>query len=215
MLKAVSPASPTSWTSPGYVPPTFAGGTSGHGDGANAGFVRDDSTLVVVVLSDEEDCSAADPAIFDPGTESPYFATELNLRCFLHETEALHPIARYVDGLLAVRDDVVFVPIVGVPPDLAPAPGQPPDYDVLVGSTDVRDPRMIPQIDPSMPSRLIPSCSSPGRGIAFPPVRIVQVAQGLAEAGARTSVQSICNDDVTPAVNALVQTIAAPRVRCE
>ena len=44
----------------------------GHGAGANAGFLRDDSLLIVVVITDEDDCSAEDPAAV-PAGQPPRF----------------------------------------------------------------------------------------------------------------------------------------------
>lgn len=189
-LKALSPAAPTSWTGPSYVPPVFFRGTSGHGDGANRGFVRDDTLLAVVVVTDEEDCSVIDPEVFDPSSPR-YGPTDLNLRCFTYP-EALHPIERYVRGLAALRaqrpDLLAFGLIVGVPVDLAADVPREADFDAIAS-----DPRMIERVDPAMPSRLAPSCNTPGFGLAMPPRRLVEVARGLT--GHRTTVQSICQDD--------------------
>jgi hypothetical protein len=46
----------------------------------NAGFLRDEALLVVIFLSDEDDCSATDPALFDPNdmTLGPFSS----FRCF-------------------------------------------------------------------------------------------------------------------------------------
>src|SRR5690606_22476209 len=120
LLKALAPTRAAPSTGPSYVPPRFLGGTLGHGDAENAGLARPDSLLAVVVLADEDDCSARDVELFDP-TSSTYTA-DLNLRCQAHAEEALHPIERYVDGLLALRRDrpdlLAYALIGGVPPDL-------------------------------------------------------------------------------------------------
>lgn len=206
MIKSVTPASAAT---------RFSRGTTGHADGANAGFLRAGSTLAIVMLSDEEDCSASDDALFSQ--TGPYEETELNLRCFMHP-DALHPVSRYVDGLIAQRgsaSDIVFVPIVGVPVDLAAAPGEPTDYPRLIGSPAERDERMIERVDPSMQNRLVPSCNVPGRGLAFPPVRIVQVARDLEARGARVSVQSICQESMASPMEAVRRAISAPRPNCE
>ncbi len=199
MLKALSPAAPTSYTGPSYEPPVFFRGTSGHGDGANRGFLRDDTLLAVVVVTDEEDCSASDPGIFDPS--SPVYTGELNLRCFEHAGEAVHPVERYTRGLAALRarrpDLFALGLIVGVPPDLASAS---PSYDTFRAILD--DPRMVERVDPSEPGRLVPSCETPA-GIAFPPRRLVSLAEAIGPG--RTSVQSICEDDFTPAAEALAR----------
>ena len=56
----------------------------------NAGFVRDDAKLAVVILADEDDCSVSDPAMFDTGqngddTELGYLSsfrcTEFGVTC--------------------------------------------------------------------------------------------------------------------------------------
>jgi hypothetical protein len=93
----------------------------------------------------------------------------------------------------------VYAPIVGIPPDLAPPSGLSPDYDALVSPDPwVRDDRMEERVDPAMPRQLVPSCNVPGVGTAYPPVRIVQVAQGLELAGANVTVQSICSTSYDP-----------------
>lgn len=193
VLKALTPSSSSL---------TFNGGTVGHGDGANAGFLRPTSLLAVIVVSDEDDCSAIDPDLFNPS--STRYAGDLNLRCFQFP-EAVHPVERYVDGLLALRDDpslLVYAAITGVPPELVANPDT-IDFDALLA-----DPRMTENIDPTMPTRLEPSCNIPGRGLAFPPRRITTVAQLLERAGAAGIVQSICQDDFTGALNAIIKKIA-------
>ena len=201
-LKAVAPSAPTSSTPPGYAPPVFFRGTSGHADGRNAGFVREDTLLAVLVITDEEDCSARDPEIFNPSS-SRFGATDLNLRCFVHADEALTPVARYVEGLTALRasrpDLVAFGVIGGVPTDLATGA----DATDATYQRILDDPRMEERIDPAMATRLVPSCDVPGRGVAFPPRRLVQVARALGPQ--RSTVQSICQDDFSPAAEALAR----------
>lgn len=196
VLKAVSPA--------GYVPPGggFNMGTVGHADRENAGFVRPDSVLAIIMVTDEEDCSARDPQIFN--TMSSTYTGDLNLRCFQYSSAALHPITRYVDGLRAQRlefpDRLVFAAITGVPTDLVSDP------DAIDYARILDDPRMQERIDTmAMTPRLVPSCNVPGRGIAFPPRRIVQVAQQFGENGV---VQSICQENFGPALDAIIEKIA-------
>jgi len=202
VLKSLSPDAPTAYTRPDYVAPGFFSGTSGHGLGANAGFVRPDTLLAVVLVTDEEDCSASDPDLYNP-TSPTYGATDLNLRCFAHP-EAVHPIERYVDGLAALRanrpDLLAFGLIAGVPTDLAVSQPRDADFARILG-----DPRMTERVDPAMPTRLVPSCNVPGRGLAFPPRRLVRVAQRLT--GFRSTVQSICQEDFSPAAEAIARLI--------
>lgn len=120
------------------------------------------------------------------------FAGSLNVRC-LQYPEALYPVQRYVDGIAGLKDDsrrVSFIAIVGLPPDLE---GE--DYDRVLD-----DSRMQLRILGD-PSRSRASCELPGRGAATPPIRIVQVAQGLQERGVQTDVRSICGDFSSSAVS--------------
>ncbi|MCB9598386.1 MAG: hypothetical protein H6719_37075 [Sandaracinaceae bacterium] len=208
-LKAVSPGGPTGWTAVGYEPPSFFQATPGRGDGSNAGFVRDGSVLAIVTLTTEEDCSIADPTVFD--NTSRFGATDLNLRCFAYAGDVLHNVERYVQGFLQLRRfprHLVFAPIVGIPADLAPSAEGRTNYPVLVSDDlSIRDDRMEEQIDAAMPGRLVPSCNVPGRGLMFPPPRIVRVAQGLEAAGAQVTVQSICQESYRDAMQAIVARI--------
>lgn len=181
----------------------FAEGSVGHGDGANAGFLRPNSLLTLVVLTDEDDCSVLDPELFDP--DSTRYPSDFNLRCTQHP-EALHPIERYVDGLLAARGDakrLLYAPIAGVPTDLVADPDD-LDYDVVLV-----DERMLGQIDPTMPTRPVPACNRLGLGLSFPGRRVIRLAQALEERGAGAVLQSICQEDFAPVINAIVQSIAA------
>lgn len=198
-LKALSPAGPQSYVSSTYVPPTFVGGTRGHADGTNEGFLRTDSVLAIVVLTDEEDCSAPDYEIFNPDS-TVYRGTNLALRCHRFP-DAQYPVGRYIDGLLQLRSRpsrLVYSSIVGVPPDLV---GR--SYEDMLA-----DARMIETEDPSVdpPMNLLASCESP-YGRAFPPRRIVEVARGLRDRGAATTVHSICAAAYTSGANAIVEAI--------
>jgi hypothetical protein len=211
VLKAVSPSVATSYTVPGYIPPTFFGGSLGHGDRMNAGFVRENSALAIILVSDEEDCSALDPNVFDPASPV-YGGTDLNLRCFTYPATQ-HPIERYVRGedptrpagLLGLRQNpslLIFAAIVGVPVASVPDPDN-VDYAAILAHPD-----MVEMVDPTMMTRLRPSCNVPGRGIAFPPTRIVRTAQAIAAAGGSATVQSICQERYDGALNAIISKIA-------
>jgi len=199
-LKALTPASSDV---------VFTLGTLGHGDDANAGFLRASSTLGVILVTDEEDCSVADPELFNPA--SAVYPGDLNLRCFTYP-DAAWPVSRYVNGLLALRAGhpawLVYGLIAGVPVDLVEDPATTDYARILL------DDRMQERIDPDNPNRLQPSCNVPGRGVAFPPRRLVRVAQGLEGAGASTAVSSICQNDFTPAMDAILGRIGRLPVGC-
>ncbi len=191
VLKAVTPST---------SPIRFFRDTRGHGDGPHRRFVRPDSILVVVMVTDENDCSALDPGIFDP--RSDRYSADLNLRCFSYPT-ALHPIERYVDGLLALRASepgrLVYATIAGIPPDRTGSSAE----EILA------DPRMREMRDPETPGDLAPSCTDAERGVAYPPRRLLEVGIGLSARGARTVHLSICQDDFSPAVSTVLEEIAA------
>lgn len=206
-LKALSPALPTSYTSPLYVPPTFLSGT-GHGNGANAAFVREHTLLAVVVVTDEDDCSVLDPDLFDPDS-ARYAGAPLNLRCSRFP-QALFPMERYVEGLLALRvgrpDLVAFSAIIGIPGELAVGEPQASDFRTML-----EDPRMQERPDPVMPDRLAASCVTPEGSSALPPRRLVRMSAALG--AGRTTVQSICEPSFGDVMPPIAQLIA--RRACE
>ena len=195
VLKAVTPSS---------SPLRFFRATSGHADGANAGFLRDDSVLVTFLLTDENDCSAAVPDLFNPSSPT-YGATDLNLRCFAHPG-ALHPLTRYVDGLLASRADpadLIFAAVTGVPVDLIPSSGT-PDFSRILA-----DPRMVERVDGPGGGSLVPACDVPGRGVAYAGRRQIRVAQELEARGATGIIGSICQADLSDPMDAVLNRITA------
>ena len=95
----------------------------------NAGFLREDSFLTVLFLTDEDDCSAADPRLFDAsdlslGPLSSFRCFEQGVTCDVNDREAvgprtgcgpregpealLHPVSRYVDFLAGLRDPLLL-----------------------------------------------------------------------------------------------------------
>lgn len=203
-------------------------GQLGHGDTDNATFLRSDpsmglSLIAIVMVTDEEDCSSADTRHFTPNDflepNDPLRDQPLNLRCF-YNPQNLYPLERYINGYKALRPGnenlVIFAAIAGVPPDLV----EPDDYAAVDWDADdernsfyarlLGDARMQEVVDQSTLSmagagNLTPSCNVTGRGRAYPPRRIVEVAQGF---GPNGTVHSICQEDLGPAVDAIIDVIA-------
>ncbi|HEX2678171.1 MAG TPA: hypothetical protein VHM19_16065 [Polyangiales bacterium] len=192
----------------------------GHGDRENQGFLRrdpnDPSLLGIVMVTDEEDCSSSVTKHFTPANfldpSDPLYAQDLNLRCF-YNPQNLYPVERYVKGFQALHEGnkqlVVYAAIVGVPPDLVDAQARKMVDFKDAASRDayytklLGDPRMQEVPDPARPmgqGRLMPSCDTP-TGVAFPPRRLVKVAQAMGENGI---VQSICQSDFSPALDAII-----------
>jgi len=176
----------------------------------NAGFLRPDTILVILLVSDEEDCSASDPSIFDVSNIS----WDINLQCYYNKDKQ-YPTQRYIDDFKNLRcstgpgtcvetpETLVVEFIVGVPPgSVCENPG-----DKLGGCLD--EPAMQERVNAeqtllewvcSYPPGCSPTlnCSTE----AFPGRRYVEVAQGL---GDNAIVQSICTDSFIPAIQALTE----------
>lgn len=134
--------------------------------GPNAGFLRRDAVLAVLVVSDEDDGSVRDcrqhdgvgpcvdaRSVWEPGS-SAWASPDLNLRFYLYTPQSAQdptwPLDRYVDpqrlnrGLLGLKpghpERVVFGAVTGVPLALPARPDGGTDWRVLLGaSPDGRD----------------------------------------------------------------------------
>jgi hypothetical protein len=174
----------------------FVVGT-GRADRDNAAFFREDALLMVLLITDEDDCSIADPELTNPrSTTYPPSTERGGLQCTDHP-EALFPIARYVDGLRATRDpsSLFLAAIAGVPPDRVRDPSR-IDYDALL-----RDPRMTVRADPDDPDRLVPVCETEGTGSAEPSRRLVELVRDL---GPNATIQSICDAPYTRGLSVII-----------
>lgn len=196
VLKALTPASNASIS--------FLGGTHGHGSDLNSGFLRQNSIVAVILVTDEDDCSATPEfanAVYN--RDNTTFPDNQNVRCQLHSDEAAYSVERYLNGLRALRpgheDRVVFGAITGVPQDLVGNP-EAIDYDAILNDDRMQlavgDCRGTPCI--------LPACEGTG-GSAAPARRIVDLARRF---GSNGIVQSICQDDFGPALGAIIDKIA-------
>lgn len=173
--------------------------------------------------------SAGDP---NPSPDNPFPGpltdngeVKFNLRCTEH-ADALQTIERYVEGIAALKDDpsqVVFAAITGIPEDesLDLMEGETPEdrYTRILDDSRMQavpdpGPDGVPDTaDDDVPAQqLTPACTATdGSGDAVPGRRIVEVARGLAagETGVGTVVESICAADYAPALNAIIDPIAA------
>jgi hypothetical protein len=174
--------------------------------GANEGFLRTDSLIAVIVVTDGDDCSVSDPAIFgEDDSLGP-----LNLRCY-YNPEMVRPLDELSTSLLRLRPDrpqrVIFGAIAGVPSDLVATEA------TATGSFDamLADPRMVETVDYSTEGggmRLVPSCDVPGVSTSYPPRRLVEMARDVDEAGGGGILFSICRADWTDEAEPLRSLIA-------
>jgi hypothetical protein len=186
----------------------------GHGDAENAGFLRDDSLLIVMVVTDEDDCSTSDSALFAVNQSEDELA--LNLRCPMGG-ERLHEVERYVQALRDLRegdDPMLLVVLGGVPQELVDASAQAAvdwndreSIDAYYAGV-LEDPAMQIALDPAREgesANILPSCSKPSGSIAYPPRRLVQVAQQMGKAGV---LGSICAEDFASSMANVVRAAA-------
>jgi hypothetical protein len=196
---------------------------------ANFGFNREDALLAVILITDEDDCSTTDPRVFDtvitPGNQyqGPFTtggALQPNLRCWAH-SNALQPVTRYVEEVAKLKSDpsqIVFAAITGIPED-SMLDRENFDTDADRYTAILAHPAMEETPDPdrfpdAANQALTPACTTiveSQESIAFPGRRIVETMSGLAQSnnGIGTVVESICADDYAPALNAIVDRIAA------
>ncbi len=207
LLKSVVPAN-------SGISPPFAN-TDGKGDINN--FVREDSLLVVLFVTDEEDCSTGNAEVFNDSSNSLRVSlpaefdgkSTINYRCPAF-ADQLFKVQRYIDGLLNLRADpgnLVFAAITGVPQDLA---GD--NFGAMLDSPDMQYKPILDPVTNNQAVRLAPACvSADGTQDADPARRIVEVARGLAEGNevgeAGVTVQSICAESFAPALNEVLEIV--------
>ena len=172
----------------------------------NAGFLRDDASLAIVILTDEDDCSL-DPGLLEPSIK-------------------LGPLASFrctTQGVVCDQPLDVIGPKTNCRPNKASTLVEDPQItrralasikprsELLTVSAIVGNPtqfavegRVINGMDQL---RLVPSCSwqSPtGANVADPPVRIASLVHAYQSRGA---LESACNPDLRPAVTRIATTI--------
>jgi hypothetical protein len=212
MLKALTPVDSTL---------RFFGDSRGQGDardgvtpaGPNRGFLRDDALLVVLQVTDEDDCSTSDAAgaIFDPASSA--YPGMPGVRCALPENQsALYSTdTRFAAGLRALKptrakDRIIFSALAGMP--VASATGG----KIHSGSTALdailARPEMQIQVRRNSlmtDDELVPACST-ARTSAVPGRRIVQLARAFGTDGL---VSSICEEEYSSFSNVLLDRIIA------
>jgi hypothetical protein len=155
----------------------------------NGGFLRSDSLLMILIVTDEDDCSVdpEHPEMFD--TSLTDTLGHLGVRCYLNP-EFVRPVSYFYDEVAALRpgrkEDIVVGLIVGVPVDRPACHGY---GDGIAACLDA--PEMIERFAPGGEDLLEPSCRT-SLGTAYPPVRLVRFAQMW---GRGAYVGSICQED--------------------
>jgi hypothetical protein len=211
MLKALTPTDSSL---------AFSRDTRGHGSDQNEGFLREDAILAVVHISDEEDCSIPDSSsgMFD-GTSMVYPGA-INTRCGLPENQsALHPAARYVEGLKALkraryRDRIIFASIVGAPGSDqtgASVHSGAEELEALLARPDMQF--ATQRNEAGTDDVPVPTCKSPnGDGSASPGRRFVEVASAFGDHGL---VSSICEESYHGLIGAISERVSRHLGACD
>jgi hypothetical protein len=186
-------------------------------DRADEGFLRSEpldglSLIGIVIVTDKDDCSVADPAFF----AEPAGGRSVEARCAT-AGDGLHLLERYEQGLRALRTGnehlVMLSVIAGVPPDLLAAQRD-PSSDVYYGFLDgaardafyarlLDDPRM--QVAEQADGVLTPACES-AAARATPARRLVELVRRFDPDNGY--LHSICEEDWSAALAPMTRAIA-------
>ncbi|MCW5807436.1 MAG: VWA domain-containing protein, partial [Deltaproteobacteria bacterium] len=167
---------------------------------ANAGFIRPEANLAVVIIADEDDCSILSPDVFSP--DSPTLGALSSFRCArfgitCDEPDLATPgpktgcapaagstyiedVQPFVDALIAVKGDPRRVMVAGIVGDPNPV------------ETTISPPYATPQRP-----EIAPSCTFAGAAgdqVAFPSVRLSAFLDAFPGRSQRTS---LCSADLS------------------
>jgi hypothetical protein len=195
LLKALTPST---------AGPIFAEGRVGHGDGANVGFLREDAVLVVVLLTDEDDCSSPDDRLYQidggpfpravPGRRSgrqPHAAAGPPLRELPRRAVPRRALCRRPAGAAHTRGGAC-----GRGGHAGGSERRVPARWRLRRAA--RRAAMQERPDPDAPASLVAACTREEGTLtssATPARRIVRVAEALRAGGGQVVLESICRAD--------------------
>jgi hypothetical protein len=184
---------------------------------ANAGFLRDDAWLAVIIIADEDDCSASDPdALFTTAASQNTIDSELGFfdsyRCWEFGVECAPDLPRPLpaDGSAVARQDCVprddspyFAPVASYV-DFLKRLKRDPSRVIVAGIIGDPEPVRLAITDRddtpavALKPTLLASCTS-ASGDAAPATRLAAFLAGFA--ADRSIQQSICQDDLSGALD--------------
>jgi hypothetical protein len=152
----------------------------------NNGFLRANAPLAIIFISDEDDCSAKDPSLFD---ETDASQGALPTRCVRAAEPTLpgaipgklHPVSRYLDGFRALKDN--------------------PKRVVVAAITGPKGPVVL---DATIGSGMKPICSSAAFGEATPGNRFAELVAAFGDRGVQAS---LCDGDLGPPLDVIANAI--------
>jgi hypothetical protein len=164
---------------------------------ANAGFLRPEANLAVVIVADEDDCSIAHPAFF---SDDPALGRRESFRCFEHGVTCDPDTASLGDKSNCVpREDGALVE--GVEPFVQALLATKPDPRMIMVAAVVGDPDVVrvanvPRGQTYAPA-LEPSCvyrAADYESQAFPAVRLAGFLDAFP---GRATLTSLCSGDLS------------------
>ena len=180
--------------------------------GLNPGFLRREASLGIVIFTDEDDCSAARPELFDPapqgltdplGPLDSFRCFDKGIRCDVNDRRRpgprrhcvpdgdwLHRLDRYLQLLGRVKEpEKLFVTLIAGPPE-------PVRVRVFAGQ---------PMLEPS--------CQLGRTVVATPGIRLNAFLQALSRTRGNHAVAQICEPGFGPALAAMGKRIIGRTVR--
>ena len=156
-------------------------------DGQAKKFVRRDAVLAIVIMTDEDDCSAFDPALFDP--ENPHFrGDDPNFRCFqsgviCNGDDVYQPGRR--DGCKPWDDSPYISRVVEYTEFLAHLKPDPRDRIVTAIIGDSREVGV--HLGKRADAELVPTCEDNSGAAIYPGIRLSSFVNTFGERGLETS----------------------------
>lgn len=170
----------------------------GGANPANAGFIRGDAYLAVIFIADEDDCSASDPALFDPSDDAlgplhSFRCAEQGLLC------DGQPLAREA-GWYGSCEPWLDSPYLAAPDEYADfLRSIKPPHKIFVAAITGQPGPVAVTVDQDGYAALAPACES-ANGVAAPAVRFQWFLKQFDQNQAFTS---ICNDDLSEPVSVI------------
>ena len=157
----------------------------------NDGFLRDDAVLAIVFIADEDDCSALDPDLFEPGEGA--LGPFQDFRCFEHGVvcDGDDPRAPGLKSGCRPREDSEWVTPVSHFVEAVRGLKSNPDRDIVVAGI-LGDAEPVAVEERTDDWALVPSCETAGIGKADPAIRLRAFLDGFP--GSSTA-QTICPAD--------------------
>jgi hypothetical protein len=175
----------------------------------NAGFVRSTASLAVIIVSDEDDCSVLDPALFGP--ESGTLGSLQSFRCFRFGVECAPDDPTVVGAKTGCKARVASPLIEDLAPFRSFLAGVKPDpRDMMIAliggppapiSVELRAPAGGTP-EPAV-KRTCEFTTPTGLEGVDPPIRFAELLGSFA---GRSRIERLCSTDITPQVRAVGKT---------